>query len=483
MSDSATLTISLISHTNVGKTTLARTLLRRDVGETLDRPHVTDLSEAHVMVATQGRRLLLWDTPGFGDTARLLKRVKQSDQPVRWMLTQLWDRYANRPLWCSQQAVKNVKEEADVVLYLADASQEPRETSFVALEMELLSWVGKPVLMLLNQTGAPRTPQEEEAQENRWREELGRFPVVKGVVGLDAFARCWVQEGELLDAVAPLVPVEKKETFRLLRDAWRDKNLTVHREAVDVLSRMLAESMVDAVHVSGESWLQKMGLNRAEINTELKEARKNLAERLSKRTVEATNELIKLFGLEGQSLQRAGALARSHFGDQQKVNEPLWTAIGGLAAGLTTGLVADILAHGMTFFGGAVLGAIGGGTSAFMLAKTYNLVRGKTNYEVRWSFAHYFEQVQLAMLCYLAVAHFGRGRGEWEESEHPAHWREVVRDATGPEKERLERLWKEAGDSKSEKTREQLTEDLRSVVTACCAKILRELYPKVEVFA
>ncbi len=33
--------LSLLSHTNVGKTTLARTLLRQDIGEVGDRPHVT----------------------------------------------------------------------------------------------------------------------------------------------------------------------------------------------------------------------------------------------------------------------------------------------------------------------------------------------------------------------------------------------------------------------------------------------------------
>ena len=33
--------LSLISHTNAGKTTLARTLLGRDVGEVRDAPHVT----------------------------------------------------------------------------------------------------------------------------------------------------------------------------------------------------------------------------------------------------------------------------------------------------------------------------------------------------------------------------------------------------------------------------------------------------------
>ena len=36
-----TVVLSLISHTNAGKTTLLRTLLRQDVGEIADRAHVT----------------------------------------------------------------------------------------------------------------------------------------------------------------------------------------------------------------------------------------------------------------------------------------------------------------------------------------------------------------------------------------------------------------------------------------------------------
>ena len=45
MSEPATIALSLISHTNAGKTTLARTLLQRDVGEVRDAPHVTEFSE------------------------------------------------------------------------------------------------------------------------------------------------------------------------------------------------------------------------------------------------------------------------------------------------------------------------------------------------------------------------------------------------------------------------------------------------------
>ena len=60
MSAPDTVSISLVSHTNAGKTTLARTLLGRDIGEVRDAPHVTEFADAHVLVETsRGDRLVL----------------------------------------------------------------------------------------------------------------------------------------------------------------------------------------------------------------------------------------------------------------------------------------------------------------------------------------------------------------------------------------------------------------------------------------
>jgi GTPase SAR1 family protein len=479
-----TVTLSLISHTNVGKTTLARTLLRRDVGQTGDRPHVTDLSEAHVMVATQGCRLLLWDTPGFGDSARLIRRLQTSQQPIFWMLTQIWDRFTNRPLWCSQQAMKNVRDEADVVLYLVDASQSPEEAAYVAMEMQILTWADKPVVLLLNQTGAPRAAEVEAAEEKRWLDHLARYPVVKSVLNLDAFARCWVQESELLEVLAPIVPEEKKDSFAKLRHAWHQKNLVVHQEALDVLSRSLVSSLFDEIEVKPTTFLQKIGLNRAEVDAEMKSARQELTTRLHHRLVDATNELIRLFGLEGHASPEGQSMQVGQFGLPDKINEPMWSAIGGLAAGLTTGLMADFIAHGFTFFGGAVLGAIGGGTSAYMMAKTYNLVRGTNGNDVRWSAAHFIEQVQLTLLCYLAVSHYGRGRGHWSEGEHPEHWRDLVRETVAQLEERIHQAWKMVGDKKNDQavTLEEVKKRIDSLMTDACAQLLRQLYPNVEIY-
>ena len=64
-----TVVLSLVSHTNVGKTTLARTLLRREVGEVFDHAHVTDETERFVLLGTAaGERVVLADTPGWDRT-------------------------------------------------------------------------------------------------------------------------------------------------------------------------------------------------------------------------------------------------------------------------------------------------------------------------------------------------------------------------------------------------------------------------------
>ena len=44
-----TIALTVAAHTNVGKTTLVRTLLKRDIGEVADRAHVTENAERHVL--------------------------------------------------------------------------------------------------------------------------------------------------------------------------------------------------------------------------------------------------------------------------------------------------------------------------------------------------------------------------------------------------------------------------------------------------
>lgn len=167
------LQFALISHTNNGKTTLARTLVGVDVGEVRDAAHVTIFAESHLLLQTaEGDTLQLWDTPGFGDSVRLLKRLAMAGNPIGWFLREVLDRYRDRPFWLSQQALRTARDEADVVLYLVNSSEHPRDAGYLPAEMRILEWLGKPVVVLLNQLGPPRPAQEEQQEQTAWKQHL-----------------------------------------------------------------------------------------------------------------------------------------------------------------------------------------------------------------------------------------------------------------------------------------------------------------------
>lgn len=230
--------LSLVSHTNVGKTTLARTLLGRDIGEVRDAPHVTAVSEPHAMIRSpQGHVLTLWDTPGFGDSIRLARRLRQRSNPIGWFLAEIWDRWRDKASWSAQQVLKTVRDQSDVVLYLVNASENPADAAYVLAEMEILSWIGKPVLVLLNQMGEPRPRDIEAVETNLWRDYVSRYGFVRGVLSLDAFARCWVQEFSLLDAVASALPGARQTAFQSIQEAWKARRLDAYRASTEAIAK------------------------------------------------------------------------------------------------------------------------------------------------------------------------------------------------------------------------------------------------------
>ena len=469
-----TLTLSLISHTNVGKTTLARTLLRQDVGDAHDGPHVTDSSSAYPLIETaDGESLKLWDTPGFGDSARLLKRLKKERGSFGWLINKAWDRFTDRPLWCSQQAVQNVQGEADVVLYLISASEDPSSVGYVAMEMQILSWIGKPVIVLLNQTGPPREIEVEQAEVALWRDHLGEYEIVSEVLALDAFARCWVQEDRLMRVVAAALEEPKRELAVNLGKAWTAKNRAVFDSSVQALAEQLSASAADKVAVPKETLLQRLWIGRRELNAEMKAAREALAKRLATRAKSTMDRLIELHDLEGQSAIGFAQASMENFAVPERVSEPLWTAVGGFAAGASGGLAADLAHGGLSLGGGALLGGIGGGAGAYLLAKGMNLTRGK-DHCVYWTLGHFREQVRLALLSYLAVAHFGRGRGEWEDAEHPEFWAGEVEATINGHADAIEKVWKRGTEGLAE---EKLRGNMAPRLGAMLDDLLARLYP------
>jgi hypothetical protein len=473
--------LTLVSHTNVGKTTLMRTLLRRDVGEVADRAHVTEIAEPFVLLDTpEGDVLRLWDTPGFGDSARLLKRLRNSGNPLGWLQTQ-WDRLTDRPFFCTQQALRNVRDESDVVLYLVNAAEDPRAAGYAAAELEILRWIGKPVLLLLNQTGQSRGAQADAADEAKWSAQLAEYVASRGAVTLDAFARCWVQEDRLLGEASRFLPPQKQAAFERLRAAWRRRNLDVFRDSMKAIAVQLAAAVTDREPVpeatmgsrAREFFASFKADREAQPDPATQAAMQRLAARLDQGVRESTDRLIALHGLPGRAQKEILARVSTQFDVTKPVDPVRSGVLGGMVTGALGGLAADVAAAGMTFGAGAILGGILGALGVGGAAQAYNIMTGEEEGRVRWSSGFIMQRTEGALLRYLAVAHYGRGRGDWTEGEYPAHWRPLVERVLGAHRERLDALALSAVDDGAE----GLAGQLEAVLAEAAREILESLYP------
>lgn len=440
--------LSLVSHTNVGKTTLARTLLGRDIGEVRDAPHVTERADRHTLLQTAaGQTLELWDTPGFGDSVRLLHRMRQAGNPLGWFLSEVWDRWRDKPFWHCQQALRNVRDHADVVLYLVNAAEAPQAAGYVASEMELLAWAGRPVVVLLNQLGAPREPAFEAADVSAWRAHLAPWPHVRAVLPLDAFARCWVHEFALFDAVQAALPEGRRALMTALNGAWRARRLESFDAALGVLAASLARlatahaplpdaQLRDRLRQVGSA----LGLAAAAPRPEAA-GEAALADMLTREQRDSTVQLLALHDLDGSVQDELQTRLDQLFEVHAKADTARAGVLGGALTGALAGLKADLATGGLTLGGGLLAGGLLGAIGGVALARGFNRIRGLDRSWLGWSGAALDTFVDATLLRYLAVAHFGRGRGDWSAGEAPAFWAEVVTASLAPQRAAFAAIW------------------------------------------
>ncbi|MEO8755495.1 MAG: GTPase, partial [Casimicrobiaceae bacterium] len=380
-----TISLCLISHTNAGKTTLARTLLGRDVGEVRDGQHVTTEATSYPLISTaEGDALVLWDTPGFGDSARLARRLRQQSNPIGWFLAQVWDRFRDRASFLSQHAVRNVRDRADAVLYLINAAESPEDAGYLASELEVLEWVGKPVIVLLNQTGPVRPRDEERAEDARWETALGSRPVIHAVTTLDAFARCWVQEIALLDVVAGVLPAELGAPFGRIVVAWQQRRREQFDAAMAALAAPIAAASCDREPLpdaEGGLWRalgRSVGIGRDQKDKTKARTALAMATRLDQHLSESTDRLLVVHGLDGRA--KGEVLARLAAGAalDAPLDERKAAMMGGVVSGALSGLVADLATGGLTFGAGMVTGAVLGALGGAGIARGMNIARGKS---------------------------------------------------------------------------------------------------------
>jgi hypothetical protein len=477
---------ALISHTNNGKTTLARTLIGADVGEVRDAAHVTVFAESHTLLSTgQGDSLQLWDTPGFGDSVRLLRRLAQAGNPIGWFLREVYDRYRDRTFWLSQNALRAARDEADVVLYLVNSAEHPRDAGYLPAEMKILEWLGKPVVVLLNQMGPPRPAPEELAEQASWKQHLAQYPIVREVLALDAFARCWVHERVFYEAVGQLVEPASQAGYARLFAAWEANNAERFRRAMDITAAQLLAAARDSEAIEPA---QKEGLLRSAMNaiglrkgaeTAQEKAMAAMLERLNSQIGAATGRLLALHRIDPGEAARINARVRQNFAIRAPLDKARAGLVGAVISGAATGLSADLMAGGLTLGGGALVGGVLGALGFAGAAWGFNATTDREHPTVQFADDFLRTLLVAAILRYLAVAHFGRGRGNFIEGEAPAFWQAEVERALELHGDALAEAWQEArNDPDSDQARARLAH----LVTGIASHTLEQLYPGSPLF-
>jgi Domain of unknown function (DUF3482)/50S ribosome-binding GTPase len=473
------ITLSLISHTNIGKTTLARTLLRKDIGLVADRAHVTLENQKYTVLETDtGESLQLWDTPGFPNCQKILSRLRGDRNPILRIVTEVWDRFRDRPSWCAQQAVMNVQQEADVVLYLVNATEEPQMAGYIPPELQLLDWIGKPVIVLLNQTGPPKDRQDQERLEQPWKDYLARYPFVVGVHSLDAFSRCWVQEGILFETIQSVLPPGDRQLMKRLFAVWQNANLTQFHSTMEQCAALVSRA--------GRFWVMTRG-DGSPMEQQKQQAVDALLRDLVNEVGATTNSIIALHGLEGDAIGTIQARmehVEMQRGPQGRGDATLsGTAIGGIGGALTSGAYAGLHLDaatggiGMGLF--TVAGAVVGGVLGFLGGEAWAERRaGSTPTPVTWSDEYLDLLVQDVIIRYLAIAHFGRGQGQYvTDPENPRFWVDKVKTLVLGQHATLHEQWKQLRAHGPAQRTDETPKQLTALLTSITLELLWSTYP------
>ncbi|MEM6452840.1 MAG: GTPase [Cyanobacteria bacterium P01_D01_bin.105] len=261
--------IGIVGHTNSGKTTLIRTLLRRPVGTVDDRANVTQLSTSE-----EFRDFFadLVDTPGFQNAAGYLAYVstkeKFGDEAAQNIKNTIRLDY-------EEEVVKTV-ESCDACIYVVSLETVPDDT--LLAEVNLISSLCDSLLVILNKKREfSEKDSKEEAERRRklWIEGCQQFNVDK-IIDYDAHWASPKANHDLFEEIANLLPTHKKQLFNIglskfesRRKALRDQSIEYALECiVKCRSKDLNEEMKALNNEDEESYIRRIKARLTEMCSE-----------------------------------------------------------------------------------------------------------------------------------------------------------------------------------------------------------------------
>ena len=199
-----------------------------------------------------------------------------------------------------------------------------------------------------------------------------------------------------------------------------------------------------------------------------------LVERLHQTTALATRQLLSLHRLDPGEASRINQRVRENFAIRAPIDKVQAGLFGAVLSGAATGLSADLMTGGLSLGAGALLGSVVGALGFAGAAWGFNSTTARDQTTVQFTDDFLRTLLVASVLRYLTVAHFGRGRGNFAQSEAPAFWQTEVERAVAAEDPAISRLWQtlrlppEPNNSAAA---------AQAVLTGIASTVLRQLYP------
>lgn len=347
-SNTQPLTLSVVGHTNVGKTSLMRTLMRdATFGQVGPASATTRQVEAARLLAAGHAVAELFDTPGLEDAGALIDQL-EIEAAERHAGPERIDAFltSNDAAGRFEQEARVLRQmlESDAALYVIDA-REPVLGKYQD-ELAILSLCARPILPVLNFVA------NRHSRVSDWREALSRvglhavveFDTV--VFSLEAEARLWRRLATLIDTHAPAL-----ETLVADRESQADWQRSSGRA-------MIAELLVDAA--SARRTAERDNQPAAE------QAHRALRESIARREQRLVEQLLELYRFTDADYHHLalpierGRWATGPF-DSATLSVVGRRAGGGLAAGAAAGAAVDVATGGLSLGAGTLIGALAAG--------------------------------------------------------------------------------------------------------------------------
>ncbi|NJM60129.1 MAG: hypothetical protein HC849_07985 [Oscillatoriales cyanobacterium RU_3_3] len=139
--DTQKINIAIAGHTNVGKTTLIRTLMKASVGEVRDSPNVSQREQAYYFNGIQANFI---DTPGFQNASAMEMYLDMLDENPNCKMPQKH----KDDITYDEKAMKAL-EKSNLVLYVASLSSVP-DDSFKG-ELSIIKRKCSKIVAIINQ--------------------------------------------------------------------------------------------------------------------------------------------------------------------------------------------------------------------------------------------------------------------------------------------------------------------------------------------